>query len=243
MLRMKDFDVSDKRIKILIVGDSHAQDLVNALYEAGFTKKIQLSTRQIGKSCGNLFIERDYFISKIEKYSLRDCENTGLFEDNKLRKLMLEADEIWFNSSWQYWQAELLPRSVDNVNAIVGKHVKVRVFGAKNFGTYRIKDLLSKSESDRYAVKSLVLEDRIKTNALMRSNLSSDVFVDIANLLCGEDVHVCSLFTDRGELISYDGGHLTIYGAKYLGEKLSQHPSLKHLVGLISSVPTLIELG
>jgi peptidoglycan/LPS O-acetylase OafA/YrhL len=226
-LIMKDFDLSDNRKKVLIVGDSHAQDLVNALYEAGFTKTIQLSTRYIGKNCGNLFIKQDYLLPRIPKGDLRKCEGTGLFEDLELRKLMLKADEIWFISSWIYWQAELVSRSVDNVKAIAGNQ-KIRVFGGKSFGVYRIKDLLLKPERERYAIKSLIPEDKIKSNALMRRSLSSDVFVDIERLLCGEDVQVCSLFTDRGELISHDGGHLTIYGANYLGQKLAKLPLLTY---------------
>jgi peptidoglycan/LPS O-acetylase OafA/YrhL len=229
-LRMKDFDPSDNRIKVLIVGDSHAQDLVNALYEAGFTARIQLSTRHIDKNCGNLFLERSSFISKVDKAGLRSCNNTGLFEDEKFRTLMLEADEIWFNSSWQYWQAELLPRSVDNVKSFVGKNITVRVFGGKTFGNYRIKDLLSKSEDERYAIKSRISQENIETNALMGRTLSSGVFVDVQRLLCGEDAHVCSLFSLSHELISHDGGHLTVDGAKYLGDRLSQHPSLNHFV-------------
>jgi peptidoglycan/LPS O-acetylase OafA/YrhL len=223
-LTMKPFDASDSRKRILVIGDSFAKDLVNALYESGFTHKIQIATRDINWRCGNIFLERSAFVRNIAKDGLRMCEGKGLYEDAELRKLMLSSDEIWFASSWQYWQAELLQKSVANVEQYLRKRVKV--FGTKSFGKVNIKELLSFSEQQRLASKSVVSADTIKTNALMKSTLKADVFVDIQELLCGTNTSLCALF-QKGALISYDGWHLTKLGAKYCGDQLAGSDLLK----------------
>jgi hypothetical protein len=62
----------------------------------------------------------------------------------------------------------------------------------------------------------------MRTNALLNSTLTADEFIDVECALCGQAVTACPLFTERGELISYDGTHLTVPGARYYGEQLAQ---------------------
>ena len=46
------------------------------------------------------------------------------------------------------------------------------------------------------------------------------------NLYCDNNYN-CGIFTNNVELISYDGGHLTKKGAKFLGEQLFDNENLK----------------
>ena len=234
-LSMKGFAADDARYRVLLIGDSYGQDLVNAVYESGYGKSIQLSTRHISHLCGNLFIEQSRFAQNIDRDYRRQCEDKGLYEDPNLRRLMLQADEIWFASSWQYWQAGLIAQSVANVEAFAGKPVKV--FGPKDFGKVVIRDLLAKSDGERVATKNTVREETIRTNALMKRNLPPDVFVDIQSLMCGGDASRCALFTRNGDLISYDGHHLTRPGARYYGERLSQQGLLPRVVVEANTIP------
>jgi peptidoglycan/LPS O-acetylase OafA/YrhL len=217
-LAMKPFDPADNRKKILIVGDSYGQDLVNALYESGFADDLQIATREIGVRCGNLFIERDSFSSRIAPGDLPMCEGKGLFEDAELRQLMKSADEIWFASSWNRWQAALIEKSVANVEKYSMKPVKV--FGTKNFGEIDLQELIELSQRQRLEKRGVVEPEVIETNALMKRALRPDVFVDIQELMCGADVNWCAQFSENGELVSYDGGHLTKLGARIYGDKL-----------------------
>lgn len=226
-LSMKAFDLQDGRYRILLVGDSYGQDLVNAVYEAGYGKYLQISTRHISHLCGNLFMAQAVFAKNIEPEYWRQCEGNGLYEDRDLRRLMLQADEIWFASSWQYWQAGLIAQSVANVEAFSGKPVKV--FGPKDFGKVVIKELLAKPPRERFATRNAVREETIRTNALMQHSLSPDVFVDIQRLICGNEAGQCPLFTASGALISYDGHHLTKVGAKVYGDSLVQDGVLKSI--------------
>ena len=222
-MMMKNFDSLDRRRKVLVIGDSFSQDLVNALYEVGFQKNNQFSTRYIIHDCGNLFISRDKFRDKIEKKCFQQISGfgyEGLYEDAELRNLMLDADEIWFASAWDYWQAELIRESVTNVARFSAKPVKV--FGRKSFGNIDIKHLLMQSTEKRILSKGLVSRESIRTNELLMASLPSDIFIDIQYLLCGNEAGRCPLFDNEGHLKSYDGGHLTVYGAKLYGEKLAE---------------------
>lgn len=234
-LSMRQFDKNDKKLKVLIIGDSYAQDLVNAIHESDFDNVIQISTRHISARCGNLFIKRNLFVDKISDIDKRTfCnidENKELYDDEKLRKLMLSADEIWLASSWRYWQTELIKESVNNISSFSNK--KIKVFGKKDFGIVSIKNLLNVNEKDRMYIRGDISQQTVETNSLLEKELSgllSTNFINIQKLICGVDVQSCPLFTDEGFLISYDGGHLTKFGAKYYGEKLYNDNALKRLL-------------
>jgi peptidoglycan/LPS O-acetylase OafA/YrhL len=65
-LELKPFDASGRR-KIVVVGDSFAQDLVNAVNEGGLTTQIQISTHWIPTQCGNLFLPAGMTAPRFER--------------------------------------------------------------------------------------------------------------------------------------------------------------------------------
>ena len=230
---MKPFDVADGRKRVLLIGDSFGQDLVNAVFEGGLDQQIQISTRHIGHECGNLFLPRAEFAAKISTGATRGCAGKGLHEDGNLRKLMLSADEIWFASRWQAWQVKLVQDSVASVQQLTAKPVKV--FGRKDFGNVQIKALLFAGDPARRVLRSAVASETIEVNTQFKVTLPPDVFIDIQQLLCGDDVGYCRLYADGAGLISYDGGHLTEFGARYLGLQLAKLGSLQHVSPQLSA--------
>ena len=59
--------------------------------------------------------------------------------------------------------------------------------------------------------------------------LPADIFVDQYALICGEGQMTCPVFTPNGELISFDGGHLTKQGASFVGERIFLSAALSQL--------------
>ena len=55
--------------------------------------------------------------------------------------------------------------------------------------------------------------------------MSIDInFIDVQKILCNSSEIFelnCQIFDDQGNPKSFDGGHLSIYGAKFLGKKLA----------------------
>lgn len=225
-MKLSDFDANDNRRKVLLIGDSYAQDLVNAIYESELNQSIQLSTFHISSRCGNLYLKFD-FTEHIDYSDLKGCIKKNWYQHDKLQVLMKEADVIWLASNWRVWQAEILPQSIKNIRDDFGKPVVV--FGTKNFGDVKIKRLLQYPQSERVSVENPLPERVTSVNKVMQSNLDIDTFIDVSGLLCKSHT-VCRLFTEEGKLISYDGGHLTLHGARYYGEQLAEHAIIQRII-------------
>jgi peptidoglycan/LPS O-acetylase OafA/YrhL len=221
------FNEADQRLKVLVIGDSYAQDLVNALFETEFHTKVQVVTRHIHKECGVLFIEQNKFSENIPPNLLTECKKRRIFEDSIVRSLMLKADEVWFASSWQSWHVNYIANSLKNVREFTGR--TVRIFGRKNFGAIKPRELIKVPENKRLSVKNVVPAMQVDVNEGMRKVIPFDVFVDVQELLCGNVLTTCAPFTNEGLLIAYDGAHLTPEGAKFYGAKLMKHRFFKHL--------------
>ncbi len=177
--------------------------------------------------CGNLFIEHDEFAAQVIGEARHMCARERIFEDLELRQMMLSADEIWFASAWHYWQAGFIEKSVANV--VIHSKKPVKVFGTKNFSKVDIKHLLSIAAPQRVEINATVSAVNIETNALLKRSLHADVFIDVQGLICGTNASSCALFSKGGQLLSYDGGHLTRFGARHLGDKLSGIELLKDI--------------
>jgi peptidoglycan/LPS O-acetylase OafA/YrhL len=214
-LELKPFDESGRR-RVVVVGDSFAQDLVNAANEGGLMSTIQISTHWIPTQCGNLFLETKP-LSHIDQARRGICSNTGWYGSAALHKIMSDADAIWIASKWTPWEAELLPESIRNLNSTF--RGSVLIFGPKNFGRFTIADLLHLSVAQRLDYTSTMIDSHVQLNELMKSSLPAANFLDVSNLLCGSS-GTCPLFTKDGKLISFDGGHLTKDGAAYFGQRL-----------------------
>jgi peptidoglycan/LPS O-acetylase OafA/YrhL len=213
----KPFDANGKP-RVLIIGDSYSQDLVNVLAESGMTDSFQLSTYNISGRCGNLFLDQD--LSDHIESNYRDyCESIPRYDDPKLRSNMLDADIIWLASSWRQWQAELLPESLDNIRAQTES--RILVLGRKNFGNYSMQELIEIPPDDRLSIRKPVSESHWETNEIMKNNLDQEVFIDLQQLVCG-GLKTCPLFDEDLNLISYDGNHLTPAGARLFSKHIIQ---------------------
>ncbi len=216
------FNPLDGRRKVLIIGDSFGQDLVNALHEGGLLLNMQISTKHISHLCGNLFLsEKEFPRQGVERIEQK-CKGIGIYEDEGLKKLMLDADEIWFASKWQAWQTVLIPQSIENVKKFSKKTVKV--FGTKDFGRISLKELLALPSNVRVNKIQKVDQEVMKINAQIKQNLAPGEFIDSQKLVCFDEEASCRLFTEDGQLISFDGWHLTKDGARYFGLKLANEP-------------------
>jgi peptidoglycan/LPS O-acetylase OafA/YrhL len=214
----KPFDPGDPRPKILLMGDSYAEDLTNALHESGLLRHLQLSTHHISRDCGNLFLEQRTFVDKLEQEHRGACAGKGIYEDQTMRAMMREADEVWFASAWMPWQAELVAESLASAQTFTGD--PVRIFGRKHLGDVHARQLLALPPVERYRVRDAIPQWTIKVNDTMRRALPREVFIDVQALLCGTDTLRCAPFTSGHELITFDGTHLTPAGARLYGQRL-----------------------
>ena len=94
---LQSFDILDNRKKLLVIGDSFAEDLVNAVKESELDSNFQLSTYRMPSECGILYVEREL----IKNYQPQSCsQKPNFYNSEKLIKILGEADEVWIAAAW-----------------------------------------------------------------------------------------------------------------------------------------------
>lgn len=216
------FDKTDTRKKLLLVGDSHAQDFYNALLEAKKLQNYQISTRYIPFRC-QITLSRDANEHRAAK-DIEFCK--GVDDLQKAKAQLAEADVIILVANWKKWAAEDLPNTIEQLD--IAEHQSLFVVGRKSFGKINVRKYLRMSEDGLKALRNKTEEQHIAINDLMKSTLDENVFVNLHEIICGK-VGGCPIVTEDLYLLSFDGGHLTKQGALFVGNKLFSKSVLKSL--------------
>ena len=118
------FDPSYKK-KVLIIGDSHAQDFLNGVIENNFLSQYQLSTRYIPTRC------QIYLSNNMARYLKSSDKNLCKNSDNLLKaKAQIEqADILILVASWRKWSALALPQTIENLR--LSPSQKLLIIGGK----------------------------------------------------------------------------------------------------------------
>ena len=219
-LSLNKFDKTNNLKDILIIGDSHMQDIANAIYEAGLNEKYEFSSFLISINCG-IYSIKD---KKDIEHPKFDCVNRSFYNSN-LKKQMLIADEIWIISSWK--KEHVNKYMVESLENILDVNRNIKLFGTKSLGFVSEKWFLN-NEPELWTSPIKINEDIKTFKSIENTNnsinkISKDLGVDFINtqhLICDGN-NLCSNYSN-GDIISYDGGHLTPHGANILGNKIRQ---------------------
>jgi peptidoglycan/LPS O-acetylase OafA/YrhL len=221
---LKTFNKTNSKKNILIIGDSHSEDIVNAVFEADINNIYDFSSFYIPLACGVLF--RNEVLQN--KNLTNDCHNLSFYNDD-LQRQMLTADEIWIASSWQNDDLNYMNESLQNIKSI---NNNILLFGRKYFGTISPQLYLQNKHklSNADTLSNKDLENLFSISNINKSlhgiARSLDVnFFHTQQIICnGKDL--CSNYLN-GDIITYDGDHLTPFGAATLGAKLKNYLSLR----------------
>lgn len=219
----KPFVATDQRKKMLIMGDSHAQDFYNALLENNMDQRYQISTRRIPAICG-VYLGSENISGLIEKKHIPICDKADTL--TAALPQIKQADVVIIAANWKLWSAQRLKTTVQNLQ--IKAPQKLLIVGRKNFGKLNLRQYLRMPDSELKQLRNPVHGAQQDINRIMKQTLSPAVFVDIQGLICRSEDD-CPLFTPQTRLISFDGGHLTMEGARYVGSVLLQHPPLNQL--------------
>ncbi|MDR3159211.1 MAG: acyltransferase [Zoogloeaceae bacterium] len=213
------------RPRVLILGDSYAQDLVNMLHENKLLPGAQIRARFMPPIC-QIYRGGEDALAFVEgKYKKLCAETIPRFHEG-LRDFVDQADMVVLAASWTEWSAERLPATLRNLE--IPPQTRVIVLGRKNFGEVRRRRYLELSREEKIALRNASSPAHLRINARMKQNLDAAgiEFIDLHAIVCGEASGTCPVFTPEGKLISHDGGHLTQAGAAYLGRLLKEHSAL-----------------
>ncbi len=219
----KAFDANDPRKKLLIIGDSQAQDFVNSAMEHQFLNGFQVRTRHIPAKCQPFL--GDPSQSGVESKDRAFCESVETLSKSKAQ--IEKADIVILAALWRDWAVSQLPQTIANLQLAANQ--KIVVLGRKSFGKISLRHYLRMTADKRKALRNPINEKFLNANQQMKQYLPAHVFVDQYALICGEGQNTCPVFTPKGELISFDGGHLTKPGASYVGEKIFSSAALASL--------------
>lgn len=212
--------------RILIIGDSHAQDFLNAVVENGFLKNSQISTRYIPTRC-QIVLDKN----KLNKWRPKDkqlCEKSDKLELAKTQ--IKDADVIILAAFWRKWAVEALPQTIQNLR--LRKDQRLFVIGRRSFRKAEEDSIKQLSNKQLQQLRTHVDTNQIEINNIMRNTLNKDIFINVHQLICGQG-KTCPIFTDDLKMISFDGGHLSKDGARYIGRELFQ----KSLLSTLTSPP------
>ncbi len=217
----KPFEKADKK-NLLLIGDSHAQDFLNGILENNFLPNYEISTRYISGRCQ--IFKGDSNARQIAGKDRVFCAKSDTL--TLAKEQIAEADVVILAANWKEWAAKELPQTIKNM-ALKPKQ-KIFIVGRKSFGKISIRNYLRLPEEKLLSIKTKPDRKQNKINEIMRNSLDKSVFIDTQNLVCGS-TQSCPIFTKDLALISFDGGHLTKYGARHVGKVLFKNSLLSRL--------------
>ena len=203
--------------KVLIIGDSYAQDLFNALREVDLIEKLDVTLKYVPVRCGTLFIDKSDIVDLANDKDKEMCKSRlSLLEDKNTLSLLQSADYVFLASSWKDTHVDWLKRSLDNLSHFTS--AEIIVFGKKTLIPVNLAhaDMTAKQRAEF----TIDLGDKLDVQKRMLSTISGVKFIDIQPILCDSpstNYDLCKPFDNDGMPKSYDGGHLTKFGAIYYG--------------------------
>lgn len=220
---LKNNQTTKQQQKILIIGDSHAQDFLNAILENGLLKNSQISTRYIPTRC-QIYLGEDIH----EKWQENDQQLCEKSDNLEIAGSQINyADTIILAAFWRKWSVEALPETIKNLN--LATHQTLFVIGRRSFRKVNQEDINQLNNQQLKDYRNPVDENQIEINNNMRKTLDEKNFINVHRLICGES-STCPAFTNDLKLISFDGGHLSQDGAKYIGNVLFKSSQLKQII-------------
>ena len=224
---------SDQGPRLLIIGDSFSEDLYNMIRENGAFNQFQISAIYIPMRCGIYFGEED--VTHFQNAGDRaECSVEGNHLSEKHVSQAQEADVVIFAASWLDWVAQRLPQTLQAFSFRPKQNIYV--VGTKAFGKIDFRALLESKES-LPDLRNLPNERRLAANETLKRLLPPEMFIDLWPINC-DAPQSCAPFTPSGELMSADGSHLTLAGARYLGGLIFARPPLNaYLAAVASAAP------
>ncbi len=229
-LQGKDFSNNENQKRLLIIGDSFAQDFYNVLKEGGLLEGVDVSTHYIPAICKNVPEHTD-FMQHIAPQDVAFCQNFIRIGNEKLNKRLAAADFIIVTSAWDKYTTSQLK----NLHSELKKRSKAKLFivGRKSFCPLRIVDIIT--ATDKSTLVNMKRESPYEYDSvkLAREVMSgNNGYLDLHRIVCG-DTEKCPVTNPDGYLISYDGCHLSKEGASYIGKLLIEN---QNFIGSWNSV-------
>ena len=202
----------DGKKKLVLIGDSYAQDFSNVLAESGVLDTYELSTHLIESQCGNLLLE-PFPENELDEDAKTSCSGLTRYPAAVIERIRA-ADKVILASSWKPWVARYLDQSVANIQAITDADVLVvtgKRFSDPSNSAF-LDSVLGLSTAEKIAFRDALPEQDILAYRQIQTTSGLSV-VDLISLYCTDTG--CQQFDESGRLLSFDRSHLTREGVEF----------------------------
>ncbi|WP_299791519.1 acyltransferase family protein [uncultured Shewanella sp.] len=213
------FDESDKRVRLLLVGNSHSKDMFNVLSSSKQTLN-QFQLARFGAEIANI----DYEFFNSPNYRL--------------------ADVIMFVSQYKPADLDVFDKVIERTisdgkkTALVKNIYEFEEFGHRTYADFLFSLLLQNegaeniSDSDIHQINQKHFEQfRYRDPGQFRKQINSGIddigrkyeqvlLLDRMDYVCDKPKEVCYAITDDYQKLFYDYGHHTVEGAKFFGSRI-----------------------
>lgn len=218
------FNTDNKKTKVLIIGNSHAEDTMMLLKNTGYLL--------------------NNFEFALERTQVDNFYNKIKFKE--LSKNFLDADVLFFSTKWFDSDIAVLEKLILNLKSynkkiilstntpeFSVKKIKFKNINLINISSYSefiirnksipTKDDLINLEKRYYQdYKSNNRIEKINSNLIEFANKNNIKILNKADYICDVKNYFCDVLTDKKELIVYDHSHYSVEGVKYLAKKITQ---------------------
>ncbi|MEE8574180.1 MAG: acyltransferase family protein [Thermodesulfobacteriota bacterium] len=218
---------------IIIMGNSHAMDLVYSLRENG--AKANFTFFNTTGRCYN------FGASPFRKMDKEHCEMTRA--KNLSSNQWSTVDKVYLHDSWTRTKMKDLEEILREIRSLTD--APIYVFGPKMQFSKDVPEIIRKSMKknapalERVSIKSASInsfgmrfidERRAPRNDILRTLLSGKefaednfFFIDILTTQCGERVDKCEIIsTENSKFLYFDKHHFTLRGAGEFGARLKR---------------------
>ena len=211
------FDPSDSRENVMIIGDSMGEDFSNILNVPHFRKRVELATTKISTQCQVVFgaSEETYKeLYKAEGHRNR-CKNLHqkTLNDPRIGK----ADRIILAANWELRSVKHLETTLEALRQKGAENVFI--VGAKkqsNAGVHKLFDLAAHNPG--WSARIRLRNQTLAVNEAIKRVVPRDRFLDINAYIC--DLEWCDTMDQQSRPIFFDNAHLTPYGVHHFADML-----------------------
>jgi peptidoglycan/LPS O-acetylase OafA/YrhL len=207
--------------RILVVGDSHGADFVNALILSRRSfRPYEVAYLKVPHRCQPVIAKRQLSGRMTEELRAR-CEervNTLIHGD-----LVTKADQIVISSRWEEWSLKYLP---DTLAALKQRTRANIVVLGRTMEFSSVPQLIQKHgrlEGIEEYVSSTLNKSILNLNQTLKTIVRAAglTFADKKDLLCDPEL-ICDVLDDQLNPLYFDYGHWTLEGAAYFGQKMKR---------------------
>ncbi|MEE8574179.1 MAG: acyltransferase family protein [Thermodesulfobacteriota bacterium] len=225
---------SDKEKHIIVMGNSHALDILYAIRENG--SEAGFTFLQTSGDCSNLGW------SAVKEKDVENCRVRK--KRNLAKKSWSTATTVILHEAWPSADVDLVKDVLFEIRQLTD--APIYVFGPKMIFTKHVPNIIRKSMQEKvsdnshrfmrtasvneYGMQFARKEERSALNNMLKTALSKKElredkinYVDILSLQCGDNINNCEIISsESSKFLYFDRGHFSCQGALEFGEKLKK---------------------